>query len=117
MATQFCAYGGAKTSDRWAPSLRGSIAHVFTTAAKRRVKMGLKFNAELILLPDEMMRAKGKHFRIIVGEPIPYTELPPTKDRAAHFANHLRDTLYTFPQRYITRDSQIVYERQISYHQ
>lgn len=75
----------------------------FYNWAKRRVKMGLKFNAELILLPDEMMRAKGKHFRIIVGEPIPYTELPPTKE-AAHFANHLRDTLYTFPQRYITRD-------------
>lgn len=71
----------------------------FYNWARRRVKMGIKFNAELILLPSELIRAKGKHFRIIVGEPIPYTELPPVKE-AATFANQLRDSLYTFPQKY-----------------
>lgn len=67
--------------------------------AQRRRRIGWKFPAELILLPDEMIRAKGRHFRIIVGEPIPYTALP-DKQEAAAFATQLRDELYTFPTRY-----------------
>lgn len=44
--------------------------------ARRRVQMKVKFNYELILLPDELIRTKGKHFRIFVGEPFQINELP-----------------------------------------
>ncbi len=68
--------------------------------AKRRRRIGWKFPAELILLPDEMIRAKGRHFRIIVGEPIQPNALP-DKASAGIFANQLRDELYTFPTKYL----------------
>ncbi|MDO5017244.1 MAG: 1-acyl-sn-glycerol-3-phosphate acyltransferase [Porphyromonas sp.] len=71
----------------------------FYNWTKRRERIGWKFNAELILLPSEMIRAKGKHFRIIVGDAIPYTDLPGPKEEQA-FATRLRDSLYTFPRRY-----------------
>ncbi len=67
--------------------------------AKLRARSGWKFNAELILLPSELIRAKGKHYRIYVGDPIPYPTLPSPKEAPA-FAQHLRDSLYSYPQKY-----------------
>lgn len=67
--------------------------------ARLRERSGMKFSAELLLLPSELIRAKGKHFRIYVGEPIPVEDLPTGK--AVHeYANELRDSLYEFPERY-----------------
>lgn len=67
--------------------------------ARRRTKLGVKFNYELILLPDELIRAKGKHFRIFVGEPIQPEDIPSGK--AIHeSANLIRDRLYHFPERF-----------------
>lgn len=64
--------------------------------ARWRAKAGIKFPAELVLLPDEMLRAKGKHFKIYVGDAITPDELP--NDNGAEYANKLRDSLYSFPQ-------------------
>lgn len=66
--------------------------------AKRRIKVGIKFPAELILLPDEMIRAKGKHFRIYVGEALSLENL--SENSGVAFANELRDSLYNFPNIY-----------------
>ncbi|MFV0501204.1 MAG: 1-acyl-sn-glycerol-3-phosphate acyltransferase [Bacteroidales bacterium] len=41
--------------------------------ANFREKLGIKFNIELILLPDEMFKQKGKTITLIFGKPIPYT--------------------------------------------
>lgn len=30
----------------------------------------MKFNVEMIFLPDEMFSQKGRHFRMVVGRPI-----------------------------------------------
>ena len=35
----------------------------------------MKFNIEMLWLPDEMFSQKGRHFRIVVGDPIPVSEL------------------------------------------
>ena len=35
----------------------------------------MKFNIEMLWLPDEMFSQQGRHFRIVVGEPIPVAEL------------------------------------------
>lgn len=43
--------------------------------ANRREKLGLKFNIEMVLLPGEMIKARGKNFKIIVGEPISWLNL------------------------------------------
>lgn len=67
--------------------------------ARRRKRLGIKFNYELILLPDELIRAKGKHFRIFVGESIPVQELP-TGKAIRELANSVRDQLYSYPDKY-----------------
>lgn len=90
----------AKQSNRIVVPLffEGENSPRFYKWGRRRTKAGIKFPAELILLPDEMLRAKGKHFKIIVGEPIDPDELP--IENGAEYANKLRDSLYSFPKRY-----------------
>ena len=59
-----------------------------------RMKLGIKFNIELILLPREMFRQQGKTFRVIFGKPIPYSIFNEryTPDK---WAQLLRDFVYT----------------------
>lgn len=91
----------AKQSDRTVVPLffEGENSSRFYKWGLRRVKAGIKFPAELILLPDEMLRAKGKHFKIYVGDPIAHDDLP--TENGAEYANQLRDSLYSFPKRYL----------------
>ncbi|MDE7381061.1 MAG: 1-acyl-sn-glycerol-3-phosphate acyltransferase [Muribaculaceae bacterium] len=42
----------------------------FYKAARRRLKSGLKFNIEQILLPSEIFRSRNKRFKISFGTPI-----------------------------------------------
>lgn len=79
----------------------GDNSNHFHSWARRRKKLGLKFNYELVLLPDEVFRAKGKHFRIFVGEPIDVQELP-TGREIHDKANDIREALYHFPEKYGT---------------
>ncbi len=90
----------AKQSNRIVVPLffEGENSPRFYKWGRRRARAGIKFPAELILLPDEMLRAKGKHFKIIVGEPIDPDDLP--IENGAEYANKLRDSLYSFPVRY-----------------
>ena len=47
-------------------------SNFFYRFANIRKSLGLKFNIEMILLPDEMFKNKHKTFNIIFGKPIPY---------------------------------------------
>ncbi len=47
----------------------------FYRIANIRKALGIKFNIEMCLLPDEMFRNRGTQFDIYIGEPIPYTSL------------------------------------------
>lgn len=82
----------------------GDNSNHFHKWARLRKKLGIKFNYELVLLPDEVFRAKGKHFRIFVGEPIPIQQLP-TGREIHKKANDLRTSLYHFPKMYGTNGS------------
>lgn len=44
----------------------------FYTIANLRKRIGIKFNFEMALLPGEMFAQKGKTFRLVFGEPIPW---------------------------------------------
>ncbi|MDD4529889.1 MAG: 1-acyl-sn-glycerol-3-phosphate acyltransferase [Bacteroidales bacterium] len=46
-------------------------SNFFYRFANIRKKLGFKFNIELIFLPDEMFKQKGKKIRLIFGKPIP----------------------------------------------
>ena len=47
----------------------------FYRLANLRKRLGIKFNIETFLLPDEMFRKRGSSFDLYIGEPVPYTSL------------------------------------------
>ena len=94
---------------RWARKYDRTIVPLFFEAtnserfyriAKMRERLKIKFNYELVLLPDEMIRAKHSSFRFIVGEPIPQSALPAMPSGDPVFAQQVRDALYTYPDKY-----------------
>ena len=54
---------------------RGRLSDFFYNVDRFRKALGIRFNIEMLWLPDEMFSQKGKHFRIAVGDPIPVAEL------------------------------------------
>ena len=51
----------------------------FYRIANWRKKLGIKFNIEMILLPDEMFKQRNKTIRLVFGKPIPYTTFDNSK--------------------------------------
>lgn len=70
----------------------GENSSFFYKFAKFRRRIGLKFNIEMIYLPREVFRSKGKTFDVVVGKPIPHASLddmPP-----AQKAQQIRQMVY-----------------------
>lgn len=70
----------------------GENSSFFYKFAKFRRRIGLKFNIEMIYLPREVFRSKGKTFDVVVGKPIPHTSLddmPPARK-----AQQIRQMVY-----------------------
>ncbi|KGL49516.1 1-acyl-sn-glycerol-3-phosphate acyltransferase [Porphyromonas cangingivalis] len=65
--------------------------------ARRRVRLGMKFNYELILLPDELFRAKGTDYNIYIGKPIRLGDLDKNVQDDNSWAQSLKDYIYTIP--------------------
>jgi hypothetical protein len=55
--------------------VEGQLSKRFYRTARWRKKLGLKVNIEQILLPDEMFRQRGHHFRLIFGTPVSVEQL------------------------------------------
>ena len=55
--------------------VEGQLSKRFYRWARWRKRLGVKANIEQILLPDEMFRQRGQHFRLIFGEPVSVDEL------------------------------------------
>ncbi len=53
----------------------GENSRRFYRIANIRKRLGIKFNIETFLLPDEMFRKRGTSFDLYIGEPIPYSSL------------------------------------------
>lgn len=64
--------------------------------ARRRLHLGLKFNFEMILLPREIFRSRGKTFTLTCGRPISWRDLRGGSEAAASAA-HLRQIVYSLP--------------------
>ena len=71
----------------------GKNSNFFYRFANIRKRLGLKFNVELILLPDEMFKNKGTSFSITFGEPIPYSTFDNSKN-ASQWAGYVKDKVY-----------------------
>lgn len=48
----------------------GRNSTFFYKFAKLRKKLGVKFNIEMLRLPKEVFRSRGKEFKVIIGNPI-----------------------------------------------
>lgn len=57
--------------------VEGRLSDFFYRFSRLRMALGLKFNLEMLWLPDEMFSQAGKHFRQVAGDPIPVAELQP----------------------------------------
>lgn len=55
--------------------VEGHLSNFFYRVASWRKALHLKANLEMLWLPDEMFSQHGRHFRIVVGDPIPVSEL------------------------------------------
>ena len=53
----------------------GRLSDRFYRTARLRECLGIRFNAEMVLLPDEMIRQSGHRFDIYFGEPVDPREL------------------------------------------
>ena len=71
----------------------GRNSRFFYTLALIRKWLGIKLNIEMLYLVDEMYGAHGKHFRVHVLPPIPYTTFDNTKT-PAEWAQYVKETVY-----------------------
>ena len=58
----------------------GRNSMFFYRLAKIRKILGIKFNIEMIFLPDEMFKQKNSIFDVIIGKPIPISSIDNTKN-------------------------------------
>lgn len=72
-------------------------SNFFYRFANIRERMGIKFNIELVFLPDEMFKNKNQTFSVIFGEPIPYTVFDNTKT-SRQWAEYVKEIVYNLSQ-------------------
>lgn len=76
----------------------GKNSNFFYRFANIRKRLGIKFNIELILLPEEMFKNKNSRFTIIVGDPIPYSFFDNQKS-TLQWAEYVKEKAYNLPNR------------------
>lgn len=64
----------------------------FYKLARRRKRLGIKFNIEMIRLPRELVDSRGKTFRLTVGERIGWSRLQ--GDRPERVAEQVKERVY-----------------------
>lgn len=71
----------------------GRNSNFFYRFANLRKKTGIKFNIELIYLPDEMFKAKNKKFGIYFGKPIPWQTFDGSR-KPGEWAQYVKEKVY-----------------------
>ena len=59
---------------------KGQNSNFFYRFANIRKSLGIKFNIEMLFLPDEMFKNRNETFSIIFGKPIPYSIFDNTRN-------------------------------------
>ena len=72
--------------------ITGRNSNFFYNLAKIRSALGIKFNIEMLYLPDEMYKQEGKHVDVIFGSPIPWESLQGKNAREE--AQRIKDMVY-----------------------
>lgn len=77
--------------------ITGRNSDFFYNLARFRKAIGLKFNIEMLYLPDEMYKQEGKHIDLIFGKPIPWQSLDVKK--AKDEAQRIKDIVYALAKK------------------
>lgn len=72
----------------------GKNSNFFYNFSNIRKSIGIKFNIELIYLPDEMYKNKNRTFTITFGKPIPWQTLDKSRT-PSEWAQHIKDVVYS----------------------
>lgn len=71
----------------------GQNSKRFYRLAALRKLLRIKFNIEMLTLPDELFGYRGQHFRMVIGKPIPWQTF--TKEKTdAEWAQYVREAVY-----------------------
>ncbi|MGL4364578.1 MAG: 1-acyl-sn-glycerol-3-phosphate acyltransferase [Bacteroidales bacterium] len=71
----------------------GHNSNFFYTLANWRKKLGIKFNFEMLYLPDELFRKRNSHFTLKIGAIIPYQTFTKEK-KMEEWATFVRTKTY-----------------------
>ncbi len=71
----------------------GRLSGFFYHLSNFRKAVGIKANIEMLYLVDEMFRQRGSHFRIMVGDPVPWQSLDDGTSPRLH-ARRLKEEVY-----------------------
>ncbi|WP_280673224.1 MULTISPECIES: 1-acyl-sn-glycerol-3-phosphate acyltransferase [unclassified Dysgonomonas] len=76
---------------------KAANSNFFYRFANIRKKLGIKFNVEMVFLPDEMFKNKNKTFSVIFGQPIPYSFFDQTRSMK-QWAEYMKKETYMLGQ-------------------
>jgi len=71
----------------------GKNSNFFYNLSNLRILLGIKANLEMIYLPDEMFRQKGKKLSLTIGPPMPYTLFDKSRT-PAQWAEYVKERVY-----------------------
>jgi putative hemolysin len=71
----------------------GRNSNFFYNLANLRKRLGIKANIEMLYLPDEMFRQKGKEIHLVFGKPIPWQTFDKSKT-APEWASWVKSESY-----------------------
>lgn len=79
----------------------GRNSNFFYNLARLRKALGLKFNIEMLYLPDEMYKQKGKHVDFVFGKPISWQSLQGKNPREE--AQRIKDIVYAMGREHASK--------------
>lgn len=78
----------------------GQNSRHFYLIDRMRKALGIKFDLCTALLPDEMFRARGQHFKVLVGQPISWQSLAESPLSPQAKADLVRERCYALRHEY-----------------
>lgn len=82
--------------------ITGRNTNFFYNLARVRKALGIKFNIEMLYLPDEMYKQEGKHVDVVFGPPISWQTLEGKTARAE--AQRIKEAVYSLGEDMLLRN-------------
>lgn len=77
--------------------ISGRNSDFFYNLANWRRRLGIKANIEMLFLPDEMQKQRGKIIKLVFGDPIPYSGFDRSRSDT-QWAEMVKDKVYSLKE-------------------